>query len=94
MPVIPRPENMTRKGKGRPKGSQAKVTIHIKEMIEGALKDVGGRQYLAEQAILNPGSFMSLIARILPKEVTVSGDENNPLVITSLTRTIIDSVDK
>jgi hypothetical protein len=78
--------DLTKPGPGRPKGSQAKVTIMIKEMIEGALQDVGGRKYLAYQALENPGPFMTLVGKILPKDITVTGD----LVIEQITRTIID----
>jgi hypothetical protein len=60
----PRPE-----GAGRQKGSTNKVTSDIKQMILGALDDAGGRAYLAEQAILNPGPFMSLIGKVIPKDV-------------------------
>ncbi len=38
-------------------------------MILGALDDVGGRAYLAQQAILNPGPYMSLLGKVLPQQV-------------------------
>ena len=56
-------------GKGRVKGVPNKTTADIKAMILGALSDVGGQSYLAEQAHENPVAFMGLIAKVLPKEV-------------------------
>jgi hypothetical protein len=65
-------------GIGSPKGAQQrlgrpnKFTAEIKEMIEGALQDVGGRAYLAEQARDNPVAFMGLIGKILPKDINAN----------------------
>lgn len=56
-------------GQGRPKGTPNKITRDIKAMIEGALEDAGGRAYLAKQANENPAAFMSLVGKILPREV-------------------------
>jgi len=47
-------------GKGRPKGSRNKLTRNVKEMILGALSDVGGQKWLVKQATLNPMAFMGL----------------------------------
>lgn len=72
----PTPENLTKRGRGRPLGAQSKTTKSIKEMIEAALIGVGGEEYLKIQAIENPGPFMTLVGRILPKEVNnkIEGD--------------------
>ena len=55
------------------------MTTDLKEMILGALSDVGGRAYLAAQALLNPGAFMRLIGKVLPHQIT--GDGGGPVVI-------------
>src|SRR4051812_13091614 len=55
-------------GKGRPKGARNKVTKGLREMILGALDDVGGQAYLAEQAQSNPVAFMALLGKVLPPE--------------------------
>lgn len=57
------------------------ATKEIKEMIHQALTDVGGVEYLKEQALINPTAFLSLIKSILPKDVNVGGQPDNELVI-------------
>lgn len=56
-------------GKGRVKGVPNKVTASAKAMIEQALQKVGGVDYLARQAKLNPTAFMSLVGKLLPLQV-------------------------
>ena len=56
-------------GMGRKKGVPNKTTGAIKEMILGALSDVGGQAYLAEQAHENPVAFMGLIGKVIPSEI-------------------------
>ena len=58
-----------RAGMGRPKGATNKATKELKDMILGALSDVGGQEYLKLQAIENPSAFMTLIGKVLPKDV-------------------------
>lgn len=65
-PTKKRPPNA---GKGRVKGVPNKVTGQLKEMILGALSDVGGQDYLVRQAEENPSAFMGLIAKVLPTEL-------------------------
>lgn len=62
-------------GGGSRKGVPNRATANIKSMIENALDDAGGVEYLRRQAEENPGAFMSLIGKILPKDVntTISG---------------------
>ena len=64
---------------GRPKGQQNKLNASIKDMILTALHDVGGAQYLAEQANKNPVAFMGLVAKVLPLQIT--GSEGGALVV-------------
>jgi hypothetical protein len=56
-------------GGGSRKGVPNKVNKELKEMILGALDDVGGQSYLARQADENPAAFMSLVAKVLPKDI-------------------------
>jgi hypothetical protein len=61
-------------GPGRPKGSKNKATQAIKDMVLGALEAKGGQEYMERQAEENPNAFMSLIAKILPTQVTGAND--------------------
>jgi len=58
---------------GSRKGVPNKVTKALKDMILGALDDAGGQGYLTEQAKKNPGAFLALVAKVLPKELTGPG---------------------
>jgi|SRR5215472_4749190 len=68
-----------RPGSGRPKGAPNKNSQQIRDMIIGALQQVGGTEYLARQALENPSSFLTLVGKVLPMQVV--GDENKPLSI-------------
>jgi hypothetical protein len=79
-PRVGRTANLPKRGPGRPKGTPNKITADIRAMIEGALQDAGGREYLARQAIANPPAFMVLVGKILPNAVAVSGEITIELV--------------
>ena len=64
-------------GRGRKKGEVNKITRAIKDMILGALDDVGGQAYLTKQATANPTAFMGLLAKIMPTQVV--GDPTAPV---------------
>ena len=66
-------------GPGRPRGSKNKATQAIKDMVLGALEAKGGQEYMERQADENPNAFMSLIAKILPTQVT--GDDGGPVQV-------------
>ena len=66
-------------GPGRPKGSKNKATQAIKDMVLGALEAKGGQEYMERQADENPNAFMSLVAKILPTQVT--GDDAGPVQV-------------
>lgn len=60
-------------GKGRPKGTQNKTTRLLKEAILMAAEEAhpeGLVGYLRQQAMTNPGPFMSLLGKVLPMQVT------------------------
>src|SRR5216684_3000307 len=69
-------------GRGRAKGARNKITADVKAMILGALTAKGGQAYLEQQADKNPVAFMSLLAKILPMQLT--GGEGGPLVIETI----------
>ena len=62
-----------REGAGRPAGSLDKANKDLREMILEALDNKGGATYLQEQADKNPTAFMSLLGKVLPKELTGAG---------------------
>lgn len=48
-------------------------------MITGALSAVGGQKYLEQQAVENPVAFMTLLGKIVPKDVNLGGQPENPV---------------
>lgn len=64
---------------GKPKGAVSKFNRDIKEMILTALEDVGGAQYLAQQAHANPVAFMGLVGKVLPLQL--AGSDGGALVV-------------
>lgn len=73
---------------GRPKGIPNKINIDIKNMIMEALQDAGGKEYLIRQADENPGAFMGLVSKIIPKDINanVSGEIKLVRVVTGIPR--------
>ncbi len=72
------------KGKGRPKGSVNKDVKDIRDMIKQSLELAGGAEYLLRQAEENPTAYMSLIGKIIPKEVQASIDSKWEIVLSSV----------
>ena len=67
---------------GRQKGTPNKVTGDVREMVLAALSNAGGVQYLTDQAASNPGAFLTLVGKCLPKEITgLGGADLMPSVI-------------
>jgi len=68
-----------RPGAGRPKGSESKVTVMLKEAILKAAEEAGGEggtvAYLTAQAKDNPTAFLSLLGKVLPMQVGNADDE-------------------
>jgi hypothetical protein len=85
-----------RAGIGRPKGIPNKATRALKEAILQAADDVGmdgkGRDgligYLRRVATEDARSFVSLLGRVLPLQVT--GEGGGPIQIEKIERVIID----
>lgn len=59
-------------GSGARKGVPRKITQEIREMVRTALDQAGGVRYLVRQAESNPTAFLSLLAKILPKEISAT----------------------
>jgi hypothetical protein len=63
----------------RPVGSSNKESKAIRDMLRAALERKGGAVYFEKQADENPTAFMGLIAKLIPAEVNVGGQEDNPI---------------
>ena len=73
---------------GRTKFTPNKVTADVREMIRNALEKKGGQEWLEKQMDANPVAFMTLIGKILPSEVNVGGQKDNPVGIDATSLTI------
>ncbi|PSH64670.1 hypothetical protein [Phyllobacterium sophorae] len=72
-------------GPGRVKGSKNKITKTIKEAVKLAFDEAGGHEYLLEVAKKDPKTFVQLVAKLIPQEVT--GDTKTTLrIITGIQR--------
>jgi len=67
---------------GRKKGSTNLSTEQLRQMICQALEKAGGVTYLTKVAKENPPAFCSLIAKILPRQIT--GEGGGPIKISVL----------
>lgn len=68
-------KNLTRRGAGRPKGSQNKTTALLKDAILEAATKAGGKgglvAFLKAQAEKeNNAPFLALVGKVLPMQVT------------------------
>lgn len=68
-------------GPGRKPGIPNKLTRDVKAAIEQAFNDVGGVEYLKAQAAENPQAFLTLLGKILPKDVKLDLPENFSITI-------------
>lgn len=68
-------DNLTRKGRGRPKGSKNKVGAEAKEVIAQAAADLGGAKRLLAWAKAEPANERAFWSTIYPKllPLTVGG---------------------
>ena len=75
--------NLTRRGAGRPKGSQNKVNKAAKEAIAEAAEKLGGVDRLVNWAQEAPENERAFWATIYPKLIPVqlAGDSESPLQI-------------
>ena len=70
-------------GPGRPKGLPNKSTTLLKDAILKAAENAGGKAglvgYLQTQATANPQSFIPLLGKVLPMQLT--GSDGGPLQV-------------
>lgn len=79
-------------GSGRPKGSQSKTTVELKNMIRQALEAAGGVEYLTRQANENPKAFLTLVGKLIPADLKaeLTGPDEGPLRI-KIERILVDA---
>lgn len=77
-------------GSGRQKGTTNGDTAKLRGIILAALDQVGGQSYLAKVALEEPVAFLSLIGKVLPKEVTGADGGSINVAISTIERVIID----
>lgn len=65
-------------GPGRPKGCKNKVTKTVKEAVLKCFDRLGGAEWLYQVAQDDPKTFVQLLAKCVPNEVT--GKDGAPLV--------------
>lgn len=65
---------------GSRKGKPNKINADIKEMILKALKSVGGEKWLVKLANEKPEAFATLLGKLLPKDIALSGKEGESAV--------------
>ena len=73
------PRGGRREGAGRKPGVPNKDNADIRAMIIGALNQVGGVDYLAARALDAPSSFLALVGKVLPLQVT--GENGGALTV-------------
>ena len=61
-----------KRGPGRPKGKQNKVTTELKDAILASFDAVGGQEYLVRVAKDDPKTFCSLLGKVLPKDMNIT----------------------
>lgn len=77
-------ENLTRKGRGRPKGSPNKLGKEAKDVIAQAAAELGGAERLLVWAKSDPKNESAFWSTIYPKllPLTIGGDPDGaPLLV-------------
>lgn len=72
---------------GRPKGVPNKTTSTAKDNIMAVFNGLGGTSAMKKWAEDNQTDFYKIYARLIPADVKLSGDAENP--ITVIQRTIV-----
>jgi hypothetical protein len=81
---------------GRTKGTPNKISAIVREAIVEAATEEGNGSlvtYLRRQARENPASFLRLLGKLLPSQITdLEEDDTQPVVYTRIERIIVDPV--
>ena len=70
---------------GRRKGTPNKTTALLKDAVLKAAEQTGGDDgligYLKTQAEMNPGPFMTLLGKVLPKQVDLDAEVDGNITV-------------
>lgn len=58
---------------GRKKGTPNATTKELSQMILGALDRLGGEDWLLQSAEQDPACFITLVGKLLPKDIRLGG---------------------
>ena len=61
--------NLTNLGKGRKPGSRPKAPPANRDMLNKAIRDLGGTEWFVALARQNPGTFASLASKVIEKDL-------------------------
>jgi len=93
MGVIASEEVKIKRSPGRPKGSQNKVTVALKEAILRAGEEVGGKEglvgYLKRLAVENSSAYAGLLAKILPHQLAMDAQTDGGAATITFRRIIV-----
>ena len=80
-------ENLTHKGKGRPKGSPNKLGKAAKDIIAKVAEDIGGAERMRSWVESDPANEKAFWTMIYPKllPLRVEGDPDNPIMPPAIT---------
>ncbi len=67
---------------GRQKGTPKKITAALKEAIEVAFDEVGGKDYLVEVARSDPKVFCTLLGKLVPTQLRAELEDGGLTVVT------------
>jgi hypothetical protein len=85
--------NLPGPGPGRPKGSQNRVTVALKEAILAAGEAAGGKggltAYLTRLAVENSSAYAGLLSKILPSTLQASESDGGAAVKLEFRRIIV-----
>lgn len=68
-----------RRKRGRTKGVPNRFTRDVREMLLNSLEQVGGEAYFVRSARRIPRSYLGLVGRLIPAEVT--GKDGGPIEV-------------
>lgn len=88
-------DNLAGAGPGRPKGSKDKIQKNLKQLVLDTIASLEGEgKSLHAEALTDPKWFYAnFVKPMLPKDVIVSGDPDNPLV-TAIEITLVKPEEK